>query len=133
MKNRNSFIAFTLILFLVAAAGFVYLNQLRIEMTIEAGWTAGAVISKEQKYFDVYGEFAALEESGKSEALGINLSQNDFFTLMRAEVVENTVIFYAVCPKGFFRGTEVYAKYNNKNGMTEYEIRERSKIPLPRL
>ena len=115
--------------FFTAAAVFVYLKQLRIEMTAEAGLVAGMVINREQAYFNAYGEFAALEELPKSEALKINLEGNKYFTLMRIEAVDDTFMLYAKCTEGFFKGTELYAKYNIRDGMTEYEIREKTKIP----
>ncbi|MCL2143992.1 MAG: hypothetical protein FWH43_00640 [Endomicrobia bacterium] len=136
MKNLNkkqSLIIAAAMAFFSAAAIFVYLKQLRIEMTSEAGLVAGTVINREQTYFNAYGEFIALEELPKSEALQISLEKNKYFTLMRIEVIEDTVILHARCTKGFFKGTELYAKYNKRDGMTEYEIREKTKIPFTRL
>ena len=115
-----------------AATVFVYLKHLRLEMTAEAGAVAGMVISGQQEYFSVYGEFIALEENSKSEALGISLESNKYFTLMRIEVMENTAVLYAVCQKGFFEGTELYVKYDRFKGVTDYKITEKTKIPLLR-
>jgi hypothetical protein len=119
--------------FFAAAVIFVYLKQLRIEMTAEAGVSAGIVIRNEQQYFNKYGEFAALEERSASDALGISLEQNQYFNLMKIDVIENTVMLRLMCVKGFFNGTQVYVRYNNFDGITEYTINEKTKIPLPRL
>ncbi|MDR1196209.1 MAG: hypothetical protein LBL00_07020 [Endomicrobium sp.] len=116
-----------------AAVIFVYLKQLRIEMTAEAGLVAGVIIDREQQYFNLYGEFAALEERTGSEALKIDLKENKYFTLMSIEVIENTLTLYAKCVKGFFKGTQLTVKYDNLKGVTDYEIKEKTKISLSRL
>ena len=132
LNKKQIIIVAAALVFFTAAAVFVYLKQLRIEMTAEAGLVAGVVIGREQAYFNVYGEFTALEELPKSEALQISLEGNKYFTLMRIEVIEDTVILHARCTKGFFKGTELHTKYNKRDGITEYEIVEKTKIPLPR-
>lgn len=133
LNKKQTAILLASVIFFTAAAGFVYLKKMRLDMTAEAGLIAGTVINREQAYFNQYGEFIALEELSKSDALQINIENNKYFTLMRIDVIENTVMLRVMCRKGFFKGTEVYAKYNNSRGMTEYEIKEKTKIPLPRL
>jgi hypothetical protein len=136
MKKLNAkqiLIVAAAIVFFTLAAVFVYLKRLRIEMTAEAGIVAGITVDREQRYFNSYGEFAALEERSGSEALGINFAENKYFDKLRIETVENTVMIYAVCTKGFFKGTELYVEYNNIKGVTDYRIKEKTKIPLPRL
>ncbi|MCL1973016.1 MAG: hypothetical protein FWG57_08545 [Endomicrobia bacterium] len=133
LNKKQIIIVAAIFVFFAAAAIFVYLKQLRIEMTAEAGVVAGTIISREQAYFNAYGEFDALEELSKSEALQISLEGNRYFTLMRIEAVGDTLMLYAKSTDGFFKGTELYVKYNIRDGMTEYEIIEQTKIPLPRL
>ncbi|MDR2426772.1 MAG: hypothetical protein LBD46_06320 [Endomicrobium sp.] len=132
--NIKQISAITAIFILFAvASGFVYLKQLRIEMTVEAGLVSGTIIDRQQQYFNLYGEFTALEERSNSEVLKIDLKENKYFTSMRIEVMGNTLMLYAKCPKGFFKGTQLYVKYNNLKGVTYYEIQEKTKIPLARL
>lgn len=133
LNKKQIIIIFSAFAFFALAAFFVYLKQLRIEMTAEAGLVAGTIVEREQQYFNLYGEFAALEERSKSEALKLDIEHNKYFNTMKIDVIENTVMLYLFCKKGFFKGTEMYVQYNNSKGVTDYRIKEKTKIPLPRL
>lgn len=133
LNKKQIIIIIAVTAFFAVAAIFVYLQQLRIEMTAEAGILAGTVVDKEQRYFNMYGEFAALEERSKSEALVMSIERNKYFTLMSIDVAGNSLILYARCPDGFFKGTELRVAYNPDGGVTDYIITEKTKIPLPRL
>ena len=140
--NKHSMRYFTAkqIFFLLASAAvftlavfFVYSRHLYAEMFAEAGIVAGNIVAQEEKYFNGYGEFAALERRSFSQALGIDLRDNKYFTAMRIETFGNEMILHAYIEKGFFKATELIVKYGIFTGVSEYEIKEKTKIPLPRL
>ncbi len=114
-----------------ASAFFVYLKRLRIEMFSEAGFVAGAIVKAEREYFELRGGFAVVEEGSGSPALSVDLKANKYFTLMSIQSYGEELKLRSKCPGGFFKGTELYVSYNIHSGVTGYEIREKTKIPLP--
>jgi len=119
--------------FFALSVCFVYLKQVRIDMNNEAGLITGVILKKQNMYFAATGRFAEFGDTVSSRGLAINLSANRFFTLMRSEVSGETLTVTITCTSGFFKGTQAVAKYDNKNGMTEYTVVEKSSIRLPRL
>ncbi|MCL2335042.1 MAG: hypothetical protein FWC57_03155 [Endomicrobia bacterium] len=135
MKRNISAVVFPVAVcaFFALSVCFVYLKQVRIEMLNEAGIITGVILKKQNMYFTQTGKFLEFGDTPSSSELGIDLSANVFFTLMKAEVYGDVLTVTITNTKGFFKGTRSVSKFDNKNGMTHYEVIEKSSIPLPRL
>lgn len=130
-NKKQIAVIFSFFFLFTASTFFVYLKSLRIEMFAEAGFVAGAVVKAEREYFELRGGFAAVEEGSGSPALSVDLKANKYFTLMSIKSEGDALKLRSECSEGFFKGTELYVSYNIHSGVTGYEIREKTKIPLP--
>ncbi len=133
MKAKNIAICAVILLFFSFAAGFVYLKHLRIKMNSEAGIVAAVIVNMQIAYFDSEGKFLDVLPSSASKDLGITLTKNKYFTSMRVEADKDSFEMYAACEKGFFKGTQIYARYSKTEGMTDYRVNQKTKIWLPEI